>query len=177
MSEQSPYISLLYYILPSFILDSFELVNVEDKPVDKPTPELLYPSVLHIYLDERDNRTEEQSQMFRPNGFTEPTQVQDFPIRDRKTVLHIRRRRYVDSDGKSVIINNFNLSAQGTRYSDEFADFLKEILGYIPRDGEICGTTVDGRRVKTGEELQGSPERFPQLGPAGACLRLDSAAA
>ena len=117
MPEQSPYISLLYYILPSFILDSFELVNAEDKPVDN------------------------------------PTQVQDFPIRDRKTVLHIRRRRYVDSDGKSVIINNFNLSAQGTRYSDEFADFLKEILGYIPRDGEICGTTVDGRRVKTGKEL------------------------
>ncbi len=109
MAEQNPYITLLYYILPSFILDSFELVNVEDKPVDKPTPELLYPSVLHIYLDERDNRTEEQSQKFRSNGFTEPTQVQDFPIRDRKTVLHIRRRRYVDSDGKSVIINNFNL--------------------------------------------------------------------
>ena len=118
MPEQSPYISLLYYILPSFILDSFELVNVEDKPVDNPTPELLYPSVLHIYLDERDNRTKEQSLLFKPNGFTESTQVQDFPIRDRKTVLHIRRRRYVDSDGKSVIINNFNLSAQGTRYSD-----------------------------------------------------------
>lgn len=109
--------------------------------------------MLHIYLDERDNRTEEQSQIFKPNGFTEATQVQDFPIRDRKTVLHIRRRRYIDSNGKSVIINNFNLSAQGTRYSDEFADFLKEILGYIPRDGEICGTTVDGKRVKTGKEL------------------------
>ena len=90
MPEQSPYISLLYYILPSFILDSFELVNVEDKPVDNPTPELLYPSVLHIYLDERDNRTKEQSLLFKPNGFTESTQVQDFPIRDRKTVLHIR---------------------------------------------------------------------------------------
>ena len=64
-----------------------------------------------------------------------------------------RRCRTFDSDGKSVIINNFNLTAQGTRYSDEFADFLKEILGYIPRDGEICGTTVDGRRVKTGKEL------------------------
>ena len=48
MAEQNPYITLLYYILPSFILDSFELVNVEDKPVDKPTPELLYASVLHI---------------------------------------------------------------------------------------------------------------------------------
>lgn len=153
MSESTPYISLLYYILPSFILDSFELVNVEAKAVDNPTPELLYPSVLHIYLDERDNRTEGQMRKFKPNGFTEPTQVQDFPIRDRKTVLHIRRRRYLDNDGKSVLINNFDLSAKGTRYSHEFADFLKEILGYVPRDGEICGTTVDGRRVKTGKEL------------------------
>lgn len=149
MPEQSPYISLLYYILPSFILDSFDLVDVEEKPVDNPTPELLYPSVLHIYLDERDSRSEEQARMFRPNGFTEATQVQDFPIRDRKTVLHIRRRRYLDDMGVSVIINNFNLSPQGTRYSHEFADFLKEVLGYLPRDGEICGTTVDGRRVKT----------------------------
>lgn len=153
MPESNPYISLLYCVLPSFILDSFELVNVEDNPVDNPTPELLYPSVLHIHLDERDNRTAEQAELFRPNGFTESTQVQDFPIRDRKTVLHIRRRRYLDSAGKSVIINNFDLSAKGTRYSDEFADFLKEILGHIPRDGEICGTTVDGRRCKVGKEL------------------------
>lgn len=153
MSNQDPYIDLLYYILPSFILDSFELTKVDERPVDNPTPDLLYPSVLHLWLDELDSRTAEQKEMFRPNGFTEPTQVQDFPIRDRKTVLHIRRRRYLDKDGGNVLINNFDLSAKGTRYSDEFADFLKEILGYVPRDGEICGTTVDGRRVKTGAEL------------------------
>ena len=39
---------------------------------------------LQMYLDERDNRTEEM-QALRPNGFTEETVISDFPVRDKKT--------------------------------------------------------------------------------------------
>ena len=36
-----------------------------------------------MYLDDRDNRTDEM-QALRPNGFTEETVISDFPVRDKK---------------------------------------------------------------------------------------------
>lgn len=48
--------------------------------------------VLHVYLDEKD-AWEEELHALKLNGFTEIRQVSDFPIRDHKVVLHVRRRR------------------------------------------------------------------------------------
>ncbi len=53
-----------------------------------------------MYLDKRDNRTDEM-QALRPNGFTEETVISDFPVRDKKLALHIRRRRWLTPEGKS----------------------------------------------------------------------------
>ena len=38
---------------------------------------------------------------------TEPTTIEDFPIRNRKVVLHVRRRRWLDKEGHNVIINPY----------------------------------------------------------------------
>ena len=78
------------FILPENMLDYFELVRMEEGPVEelpKTKMDRLYHSVLHIYLDELDNRSS-KDQDLRPNGFTEATKVEDFPIRDRKVLLH-----------------------------------------------------------------------------------------
>lgn len=71
----------------------------------------------------------------KPNGFTEPRIIHDFPLRELKVALHVRRRRWLTEDGGNVILNRIPLAADGTSYSAEFADFLKETLGYIPGDG------------------------------------------
>ena len=56
-------------------------------------------------------------------------------------VLHIRRRRWKDAGGKSVS-KDWQMVAKGTRYSKEFATFLKEFLGYIPDYGQIAPETI-----------------------------------
>ena len=66
------------------MLDFFELVWMETESL---TPgerqkDIAYTGILHIHLDERDNRTEDQQDL-RPNGFTEPATMSDFPVRDR----------------------------------------------------------------------------------------------
>ncbi len=53
-----------------------------------------------MYLDERDNRTDEMQDL-RPNGFMEETVISDFPVRDKKKTLHIRRRRWLTPEGKA----------------------------------------------------------------------------
>lgn len=127
------------FLLPDGMLDFFEVVRINEEPSRN---EMVYTGgVLHIYLDERDNRTLVQ-QTLVPNGFTEPTLVNDFPIRNRKVVLHVRRRRWLDNEGHNVVLNVYNLAAKGTRYSEEFAAFLKEGLGHMPGDGSLAGAPL-----------------------------------
>ena len=69
-------------------------------------------------------------------GFMEAVEVTDFPIRDHKVILVIRRRRWTDvRTGKSFSIPiGLDIACKGTRYSKEFGAFLKEMYGDIPRD-------------------------------------------
>ena len=56
----------------------------------------------------------------------------DFPTRDKKTVLHVRRRRWTMPDGttRSVDLDKkIQLKHPGTRYSKDFALFLKKADG------------------------------------------------
>ena len=131
---------LVSFILPEGILDSFDYIKAVEEPIT-PKQDELFKSRLHIYLDERDNRTNEHF-FLTPNGFTEATEVADFPIRDRKVMLHIRRRRWKDESGHNVILNIYPITAEGTRYSLEFAAFLKGSVGYDPGDFKALGSIL-----------------------------------
>ena len=120
------YKHFISFFLPEGLLDFFDLVWVESQK------DIVYTGELLIPLDERDNRTEDMQEL-RPNGFTEPTILTDFPIRERRVELHIRRRRWLTPDGKNVILNMYPLVASGTRYSAEFAAFFVFLLPkYFP---------------------------------------------
>ena len=109
---------LASFILPNGILDWFDVVKANEEPVKK--KECICKS---IYLDEKDNRTNEHL-FLKPNGFIEPTVLKDFPVRNRNLFLHVRRRRYLDDNGKNIILNLYPTTAEGTRYSEEFAAFF-----------------------------------------------------
>lgn len=131
MSEQQfkIYEDFLQYFLPEGLLEYFEPVMAESKThVNRETKRQI--PALHLYFDEKDNRTAATSD-YSPKGFTEETILNDFPVRDKKLVLHIRRRRWLTPDGKSVVLDVYpELVARGTRFSNEFASFLKKKFGY-----------------------------------------------
>jgi len=117
---------LLQYVLPQDVVDTFDLVDMQE-----------CEETLHFYLDECNIPPDEYKDLtLSPNGFYEAATIQDFPLRDKKVVLHVRRRRWVDNDGKSYS-RQWNLAAEGTRYSKEFAAFLKDAFGYIPNSSPI----------------------------------------
>lgn len=133
------YVFMSSFLLPDGMLDFFDVVRIDEESL--PQEKVYRGGTLHIYLDEQDNRTKAQSSL-SANGFTEATLINDFPIRDRKVVLHVRRRRWLDAEGHNVVLNVYNLATQGTRYSEEFAAFLKERLGYLPSDGTFAGVLL-----------------------------------
>lgn len=112
-------------VLPTQILDYFAIVGVEQTKTE-----------IHISLDERMNKELSDDIHFESKGFMEPVNVTDFPIRDHKVILRIRRRRWTDTrTGKSFSIPiDLDVVAKGTRYSKEFGAFLKETYGDVPGD-------------------------------------------
>lgn len=130
---------LISFFLPEGMTDWFDVVRVEEESnTGTRQADILYNSVLNIYLDERDNREGEQLGL-KPNGFTEPTLIKDYPIRNRKVLLHVRRRRYLDADGRNIILNQYPLAADGTKVSVEFGLFFKDSDGYSSIDGSVIG--------------------------------------
>lgn len=120
---------IISFFLPDGMIDWFEVVNMTEKPnTGKTQADILYNSILNIYLDERDNREGEQLGL-KPNGFTEATVIKDYPIRNRKVLLHVRRRRYLDADGRNIILNQYPLTSDGTKVSVEFGLFFKDDHG------------------------------------------------
>lgn len=112
----------------------------EQKTHINPTTKAQMPAI-HLYFDERDNRTKEDGTLdYKPKGFTEETVLNDFPVRDKKLVLHIRRRRWITPEGNNVVLDVYpRLVAKGTKFSEEFAGFLKKKFGYDASDCTFPG--------------------------------------
>ena len=140
LDQSSAYAQLAYLLLPESMLFSYDVVNIELAKLPRPDP--LMTGWLKIYLEEKDSRSDEQKKTLKPNGFTEGRWFDDFPIRDRKVSLNVRRRRYIDAEGHNMLLNNDKLVAEGTSYSAEFGAFLKEVYGHLPCDGPHRGALI-----------------------------------
>lgn len=121
---ENDYLNMLARIvLPAQILDYFLISGVEQISKE-----------IYISLDEEMNPELSKDLHFESKGFMAAVSVTDFPIRDHKVILKIRRRRWTDlRTGKSFNIPiDLDVVAKGTRYSKEFGAFLKETYGTIP---------------------------------------------
>jgi hypothetical protein len=116
----SSFNSLITLLLPEYLTHYFELISIDKQE-----------EVLHLFLEELNKIPIEYSKdKVQSKGFLEPITVQDFPIREYKVYLHIKRRRWLNLSTNKVVSRDWNLVAKGTRLTQEFASFLKEINRY-----------------------------------------------
>jgi hypothetical protein len=114
------HIDLLKIFLPELLITHFEIPKYEIKK-----------NILHIYFEEKKAIPKEFSlKKVISHGFHKELTVQDFPLRGKTVYLHIKRRRWLDKTTKQVVQRDWNLVAQGTRMTTEFADFLKVFSQY-----------------------------------------------
>jgi len=108
--------TLVGYFLPTGTLDYFDLVRVlKDK------------EGLVLFLEERNELPEEfKGQRYHSKGFLPEVRVQDFPIRDQKAELSIKRRRWEHPQTGVIVSRDWDLVMKGTRLTKEFASFLKD---------------------------------------------------
>ena len=111
---------LMKLILPESIFEYFELTNHKKEG-----------ETLHFYLKEINKTPAEYSgNKLISKGFFDEVTIQDFPIRGFQVFLHIKRRRWFNETFGKVVYRNWDVVAEGTRITKEFAAFLKEIGRY-----------------------------------------------
>ncbi|MFH7019073.1 transposase [Flavobacterium sp. FlaQc-47] len=114
---QDSFIDILKPLLPEIIIDYFQLTTYKKEG-----------ETLHLYIKEIYSIPKEyRGYKLTSNEFFEEITVQDFPIRGHHVYLHITRGRWVNSYTCKVVFKDWNLVADGTRVTQEFASFLKEI--------------------------------------------------
>ncbi|MBW4870804.1 hypothetical protein KZY59_04460 [Prevotella buccae] len=124
MEEKYLY-QLAELVLPSEVLRYFSIVKIETSP-----------TLFRFHLDEKMEKELSDDFHFESKGFMDAVEVTDFPIRDHKVVLVLRRRRWLDTrTGKSFSLPlKIDITSSGTRYSKEFGAFLKATYGDVPGD-------------------------------------------
>ena len=93
-------------LLPEGTLDYFTISDVKESSTE-----------IVIYLEEKNEAPQEYSESkVESKGFYDPIVVQDFPIRGK-----------ILKDENRYVSRNWKLVAQGSRMTQEFASFLKEL--------------------------------------------------
>lgn len=110
----------LNLLLPELLISHFNLTNSR---VEK--------EVVHLNFEEKkESPKEEKERVLVAHGFHSEITIQDFPLRGKTVLLHIKRRRWLDKTSKKIVQRDWNLVAKGSRMTIDFADFLKEISQY-----------------------------------------------
>ena len=130
------YKEVMSLVLPKALFDYFDLVDVKIREIPVNQQMGVESGEITFYLDELDDfRGKEEGHTYRPNGFYAASKVKDFPLRDKRVTLIIRRRRWVDEQTGQSVGNKYGITTEGTRHTLEFAAFLKEAFGYVPDRG------------------------------------------
>lgn len=113
--EQRELISLL---LPPELIEHFDLVSIE-----------LKADGYHLFLDQKNlPPLEVKDHRLESKGFLDEAVIRDFPLRGKASFLHLRRRKWLDHDTGKTVYSSWELVAEGTRLTTQFADFLKRSL-------------------------------------------------
>lgn len=113
-------LDVLKFILPELLITHFDLVS--HKIVD---------GDLHLFFEEKPEIPEElKKDQTISHGFHKEITIQDFPLRGKTVFLHIKRRRWLNKTSQKIVQRDWDLVAQGTRMTVEFAAFLKAISQY-----------------------------------------------
>ncbi len=110
--------NVLQLLLPKEVFEYFEIFLIDTNEKEN-----------HIYLDEINQAPENYEEKLISKGFHKTSIIQDFPIRDRATYLHVRRRRWLVESSGEIVSRDWNTVAKGTHLTKGFATFLKKVFG------------------------------------------------
>jgi hypothetical protein len=121
--------TFLNAVFPKELLDHFEITD--HQVLCKVDDKLEY---WIIDFEERNHIPKGfKSEDYESKGFHRACIVQDFPIRGKGVFLRIKRRRWRHKQSGEVIQSDFSFIADGSKFTSELSDFLKDANRYATR--------------------------------------------
>jgi transposase len=109
--------SILKLIMPDFLVAHFAIKKIEQEG-----------SRINLYLEEKSSIPEElQSLDLIGHGFHNQSTIKDFPLRGKQVYLLVKRRRWLNRETKEIVSRDWKEVAKGTKMTNDFATFLKEL--------------------------------------------------
>ncbi len=116
------YKELIKHILPKDLLEYFEVIDMKEIPSSKKQEEHYLIKLEEINTLPSGYNLED----YESKGFYKPRLIQDFPLRGKAVYLEIHRRRWRNKTDKRNIHRDFTMIAEGTKFTKELSDFLKQ---------------------------------------------------
>lgn len=109
--------TLLETIFPGVIVENFDIVSIQHYPKEEE---------MHIHLDKKKSiPVEFSSRRVVFNGFTSAKKIQDYPIRGKAVYLHVRRRKWLDTETNEILTRTYSIAFERTQLTKEFVFFLE----------------------------------------------------
>ena len=87
-----------------------------------------------IEFEEKNELPQEYStKEYESKGFMESKLIQDFPLRGKAVFLKVKKRRWRHKVSKVIVKRDFSFIADGSKFTKELSDFLKDAGGYANR--------------------------------------------
>lgn len=114
--------TLLSLILPEGLSDYFEFDKVET-----------ISGSFYIYLIEKNIHPREfAGDSLLSKGFFDEISVRDFPLRGKPCFLRLKRRRWLNTVTGKIVSRDWDVVAEGTKMTQEFAFFFESLFGFKP---------------------------------------------
>jgi transposase len=81
---------------------------------------------------------------YESKGFIGIKIIQDFPLRGKAVYLRIKKRRWRHKQTGEIIKRDFSFIADGSKFTKELSDFLKDAGGYATRYHEQYSQLLPG---------------------------------
>ena len=87
-----------------------------------------------IEFEEKNELPQEYSATeYESKGFMESKLIQDFPLRGKAVFLKIKKRRWRHKETGAIVKRDYSFIAEGSKFTKELSDFLKDAGGYANR--------------------------------------------
>ena len=70
---------------------------------------------------------------YESKGFMQSKLIQDFPLRGKAVFLRVKKRRWRHKLNGTIIKRDYSFISEGSKFTQELSDFLKDAGGYANR--------------------------------------------
>lgn len=127
--------TLLNQVLPPELVEFFEIIELHELG-DLQTKKVF----IEVELEEKNTLPSGyDSAAYASKGFLSCKRVQNFPLRGKAVYLNIKRRRWRHKETKVEIRSDFSFLAEGSKLTQELADFLKTLVRLLIWDSAFMG--------------------------------------